>query len=410
VETVIPRLLAIALSVALLASACGSTTADNSSSESIQDALDALVAAGVPGAQMTIISDDGAKTLVAGVADVATGQAMVGDTKLVTGPLATSYLAALALALESDGELSLSQSVEEVLPGIVTNGSYITMYDLLQHNSGVPDYTRVGGGAGAVVEECRNLGDCNWDLDRMIELVAAEAPLYLARAGWSFSASNDVLTALILEELTDSSWTELLQKRLLTPLGLEDTMADWGQPINVAAGYYDLAGDGELQDMSALLPYGGGPSSLVSTSADVAEFFHRLLGGDVLGETQQQALKATVPTFLGDEEYGMGLSFPTGYQSGVVGNGGQTLGYASFVQHDPLTNETVALLVNTSGQLPDDEWQALIATATGMAGSDLTNERAAAPVQLRATCHIDPSAPLPSIPAPIEGGTETLDS
>lgn len=406
----ISRLLAIAAGVALMAAACTSAGTDQTQSDSVQAALDALVAAGVPGAQLTVIESGGTTTMVAGLADLGTGEQMTAETRLVAGPLATSYLAALALALEADDSLHLSQSVEEVLPGVVSNGSYITMYDLLQHNSGVPDYTRVGGGAGAVVEECRNLGDCDWDLHDMIQLVEAEPPLYLARAGWSFSASNDVLTALMLEELTGSNWTDLLEDRLFAPLGLVDTSAEWDVPQAVAPGYYDLSGDGELEDMSPLLPYGGGPSSLVSTSEDVALFFNLLIGGEVLGAAQQQALMATVPTFLGDEEYGMGLSFPAGFDSGVVGNGGQTLGYASFVQHDPQTDRTVALLVNTSGGLPDQEWQELVAAATGSTRGDLPTERAAEPVKLRATCHIDPSQPLPSIPRLVDEDTDTLDS
>jgi len=407
---VIPRLLAIALALTLVATACASTSSDDAASDSTQDALDALVAAGVPGVQLTVVTEEETTTMVAGLADVESADKMTPDSRLVAGPLTTSYLAALALALESDGSLFLSQSVEEVLPGVVSNGAYITMYDLLQHNSGVPDYTRVGGGSGAVIEECRNLGTCDWELDQMIDLVSAEAPLYLARAGWSFSASNDVLTAMILEELTGSSWTTLLEERLFGPLGLDDTSATWESHQDVVPGYYDLSGDGELENMSPLLPYGGGPSALVSTSADIASFFHRLIGGEILGEVQQQALMATVPTFLGNEEYGMGLSFPAGFAEGVVGNGGQTLGYTAFVQHDPITNSTVSMLVNSSGHLPDDEWQDLIATATGSSTGDLANERAAAPVQLRATCHIDPTQPLPSIPAPTAEVGETLDS
>ena len=409
VEQVISRWLAIALALTLVAAACGTTGSDDAESDSVQVALDALVSAGVPGAQLTVLDPDGATTLVAGLSDTASGAEMTTDSRLVTGPLATSYLAALALALESDGTLALSQSVEEILPGAVSNGAYITMYDLLQHNSGVPDYTRIGGGAGAVVEECRNLGDCDWDLDRMLKLVSTEAPLYLARAGWSFSASNDVLTARILEELTGSTWTDLLEEHLFEPLGLDDTSASWATPPEVTPGYYDLSGDDQLEDMSPLLPYGGGPSAIVSTSSDVASFFHRLIAGEILDTNQQLALTATVPTFIGDEEYGMGLSFPAGYAGEIVGNGGQTLGYTAFVQHDPLTSTTVALLANTSGHLPDEEWQNLIAIATGSDAGGLPTERAAAPVQLRATCHIDPTQPLPSIPAPV-GSAETLDS
>src|SRR5205814_8415107 len=54
--------------------------------------------------------------------------------------LTKTYVATVVLQLVGEGKLSLADSTERFLPGLVPNGSRITIRELLNHTSGLFDY------------------------------------------------------------------------------------------------------------------------------------------------------------------------------------------------------------------------------------------------------------------------------
>src|SRR3954466_10645164 len=99
-----------------------------------------VVETGMPGA--LALSGDGrcVRTAAAGVADLAAGSPLTSQHRFRIGSIVKTFVATVVLQLATDGRLRLSDSVEAHLPGIVAGGSEITVRQLLNHTSGIPDY------------------------------------------------------------------------------------------------------------------------------------------------------------------------------------------------------------------------------------------------------------------------------
>jgi hypothetical protein len=104
----------------------------------LQRLLDRLVAAGAPGAGGWVQDDSGARQAASGVADLRTGRPMRPELHFRAGSLTKSLVATVVLQLVAEGRLSLQDSLQRWLPGILPYGEQVTIRQLLNHTSGVP--------------------------------------------------------------------------------------------------------------------------------------------------------------------------------------------------------------------------------------------------------------------------------
>jgi D-alanyl-D-alanine carboxypeptidase len=108
--------------------------------------LDALVRAkgGPPGAIVTLRRGASTKVLTAGVADVKSRRAPRARDHMRIASVAKAFSGAVALRLVADGKLGLDDTIGSVLPGLPGAWSAVTVRQLLNHTSGLPDYSGVG--------------------------------------------------------------------------------------------------------------------------------------------------------------------------------------------------------------------------------------------------------------------------
>ena len=85
----------------------------------LQTELDDLVALGVPGAVLLVRDDDRSVVLTSGVSDLEAGTPMSADATFRIASLTKPYTASVVLQLVDEGTLSLDDTVEQWLPGIV---------------------------------------------------------------------------------------------------------------------------------------------------------------------------------------------------------------------------------------------------------------------------------------------------
>jgi D-alanyl-D-alanine carboxypeptidase len=107
----------------------------------VRSALDRLIASGVPGAVLVARDGDDVLRLAAGTADRATGRPMRPELRFRAGSVTKTFVATVALQLVGEGALSLDDTVEHWLPGLVPGGAAISVRQLLDHTSGLFDYT-----------------------------------------------------------------------------------------------------------------------------------------------------------------------------------------------------------------------------------------------------------------------------
>ncbi|MFE1146927.1 serine hydrolase domain-containing protein [Streptomyces albidoflavus] len=109
-------------------------------------ALQDLVKKGtLPGANAEVRHRDARWTAQVGHADTTTGRERTPGDHFRGASIIKTFIATVLLQLEAEGELSLDDSVEEWLPGLVRGEGYdaeaITVRQLLNHTSGIANYT-----------------------------------------------------------------------------------------------------------------------------------------------------------------------------------------------------------------------------------------------------------------------------
>ncbi|MGH8882673.1 MAG: serine hydrolase domain-containing protein, partial [Stackebrandtia sp.] len=139
--------LAVALgAVALLAggvTACAEP-AHLSSGEQLRRDVEAIHALGVSGLQARMIGPDGRPTVAtSGTADVNTGSPVAPDGYFRMASTSKTFVATVILQLAAEAAVSLDDTVEHWLPGVVqgngNDGNRITIRHLLTHTSGIHD-------------------------------------------------------------------------------------------------------------------------------------------------------------------------------------------------------------------------------------------------------------------------------
>jgi D-alanyl-D-alanine carboxypeptidase len=110
----------------------------------VQQGLDDLVAAGIPGVVAYVRHGNAQWRLSSGVADRATNRPAQAADRVRIGSNTKSFVSTVLLQLEAEHRLSLDDTVGRWLPGVVSgngnDGSTITVRQLLNHTSGLYDY------------------------------------------------------------------------------------------------------------------------------------------------------------------------------------------------------------------------------------------------------------------------------
>jgi len=340
-------LLAVALlgPAAVVAAGCGGSdaaspppaataapTTTSTSRPTLASQLDGIVDAGSPGV-ISLVNDGHRITLrVAGVADAGSGRALRPGDRFRAGSNTKSLVATVALQLVGEGRLSLSDTVERWLPGLLPYGDKVSLRRLLNMTGGVPDYQRLlepkilrGGRAAARVYSPREL----------VAMVAGRKPDFAPGTSWNYSSTNYILAGMIVERATHHRLRDELERRVIAPLHLRHTSF----PIDTTAiagrhaHGYGMVG-GTLRDLtvfnsSAAWATGG----IVTTVGDMARYWRALLGGRLLAPAQLAAMKTTVPVGRNvPVAYGLGIMKFTQFAracGALWGNGGDLPGFSS---------------------------------------------------------------------------------
>lgn len=332
------RVLAAAIAtfaLAVLSAGCSAedeieAAANDIESDLLQDQLDAVTEAGVPGGVLWVKDPGNDAILISsGVADIETKAPISVDDAFRIGSVTKPYVAALVLQLVDENALRLDDSVESVLPGLLPNGEQITVGDLLGHRSGLFEYEE-----DPRVVKPYLAGDYGyeWAPEELIEIAVSHGPTAKPGTDVGYSNTNYTVLGLIVEEVTGNSLGEELETRIFTPLELGETSFATGTEIEAqhANGY--LAGQGPLQDVTGVSPtHYWAAGNIVSTAPDVARFYEALLGGEVVSDDSLAAMRTVV-----EEEPGLdrGLGFAHGEAScgEWYGHDGAVPGYNSTVR------------------------------------------------------------------------------
>ncbi|TXS40367.1 class A beta-lactamase-related serine hydrolase [Streptomyces sp. uw30] len=310
---------AVALSVALAAPALAAAPA-GTDHEPTRRAAEAAVAAGVPGVTVTARDGQGTWSATAGVGNLKTGKPRSADDRYRVGSITKTFVATLLLQLEAEGRLSLDDTVEKWLPGVVRgnghDGSRITLRRLLNHTSGIFNYT-ADEDFGRTYFLKDGFFEHRYDTKKPGELVAlamTHKPDFEPGTSWNYSNTNYVLAGMVIEKATGRPYGAEVRDRIIKPLHLTGTSVP-GTRVTVpgpsSRGYSKLAetATGPTYDVTRLNPslaYSAG--EMISDSTDLGRFYTALLKGRLLPAKQLSEMKTTVKVDdIPNAGYGLGL-------------------------------------------------------------------------------------------------------
>ncbi|MGW2491438.1 serine hydrolase domain-containing protein [Streptomyces sp. NPDC001606] len=325
---------ATALGVATLLTACSGTTgaqpAPRSAAEQLRKDTATIHHLGVSGVQARVVAPDGRQSVAtSGTADVNTGRPVPSDGYFRMASTSKTLVATVVLQLEAEGRLSLNDTVDHWLPGVVrghgNEGSRVTIRRLLQHTSGIhdalPGYT--------TPKEYYQQRHRVHEPEQLIELAMAHAPDFPPGQGWAYSNTNYVLLGMIIQKVTGRPAHQEIDLRILRPLGLDQTRWMGTSPSlpRPHAQAYQFFGPGSRVDVTDQIPVDDENLSWVTTTRDENRFFRALLGGRLLPARQLAKMKQTVPVSAEVQRLWPGGRYGLGLVERPLGCGGTYWGH-----------------------------------------------------------------------------------
>lgn len=229
------------------------------------------------------------------------------------------YRAAAAAKLVADGRLSLDDTLTDHLPELENSIQYadqITFRMLLQHRSGIPNYTAQP--------------DFNWanppaTNEGRLALIQGKPADFKPNEKYSYGNTSFLLIGEILDKVLGYPNQQYIEAEILKPLGLEQTYFQLGQADmdKLVSGYHHPYKDDFKQ-----VNFTGTAGSMVATAQDVGIFLRALNDGTLLTK-EEQAIYSEI--------------YPYGHK-------GWLLGYQSIARYHEDIDTVLIQFVNTTGE------------------------------------------------------------
>ena len=325
-----------------------------------------VVDAGAPGVIVRIDDGRGPAVEIARQAPWTRADHVLAPTdRFRMGSNTKTMVATVVLQLVAEHRLRLTDPV-----GLVPNGSAITVRMLLNHTSGLFNYTN----DPAVLKAFTGQDTRAWTPRELLAAAVRHDPLFAPGTSYSYSNTNYVLLGLIAEKVTGHTMADLIQERIARPLHLTDTYLVTGTDPKTPALAHGYEPD--AAHLAPLLPPGtpagtafAGPArpagyvdttwinpstewaagGMVSTARDWARFDRALLSGELLPPALLKQMRTTVAeeSEFPNRRYGLGLEQVTTPCGTVWGHNGQVPGYSSENYTDAAGRRTVSVLTAT---------------------------------------------------------------
>jgi D-alanyl-D-alanine carboxypeptidase len=344
----------LTISAAVVAPDAGaaSTSAGRADDAALGRALARLVrhAYGPPGAAV-IVQRGGRSVLYrAGTANLATGAPIGASDSMRLASVSKAFSGAVALSLVADRRLSLRDTVGQWLRGLPRAWSKVTLRELLQHTSGIPDFTATEAFKKALLESLEKA-----PAPRVLLSFARKRLKFTPGSRYKYSNSDNIIVALMTEAATRQSYVTELRKIVFAPLGLRHTSLPRGVgiPAPIMHGY-DVAPPEQPLDVTHLFAAGWSWASggIVSTPRDANAFIRAYARCATTSSRIRRAQfrfrpGSSEPPGPGVNSAGLAIFRYQTRCGTMYGHTGNTAGYTQFVAASKNGKRSVVVSVNS---------------------------------------------------------------
>jgi CubicO group peptidase (beta-lactamase class C family) len=275
------------------------------------------------------------------------------NTKFRIGSLTKQFTAAAVLLLEERGKLNVEDPVKKYYPDAPSSWDKVTLFHLLTHTSGIPDYT--------TFPEFESLSTLRTTPDQLVKTFRDRPLEFVPGEEMHYSNSGYVLLGTIIEKVSGTTYERFLDENIFKPLGMKDSGYDSNSAIIArrAAGYGPgPSGPVNARYVDMTTPYAAG--GLYSTTEDLLRWEGALFGRRVLSAASLETL--TTPA---KSDYAFGLEVTKKSGRSVFQHGGTINGFSSRLAYFPDNKVTVVALSNLRGPGADSVVEKLGALAHG---------------------------------------------
>ena len=325
------------------ASASASASVSASETESAEKAritatAQGLVDAGHPAALAAVTKADGSTVGVAvGKGNLETGEAPPLDGEVRIGSISKTFTAVVIMQLVQEGKITLDEPIETYLPGLLKgegiDGNKITVRQLLQHTSGLPEYTDQIG-----LEDPFANRDKYYSARDTLDLALSKPAAFEPGSQFKYTNTNYIVLSLLAEKVTHRPLAEQITQRIIEPLGLSHTYYPGPGEENIRGTHphaYTRNKQGQLEDITRQDPSAaGGAGAMISTPSELTKFLQAAFNGTLLNQDSITEMKKTIEA--GDligvpgSGYGLGI-FSLPLSCGTAwGHSGGIPGYGSY--------------------------------------------------------------------------------
>ncbi|HEX7917074.1 serine hydrolase domain-containing protein [Rudaea sp.] len=292
-----------------------------------------------------------------GMGNIERAMSLSADDMFDIGSITKQFAAAGLLKLVETGKVSLDDPLSKFVKGY-PSGEKITVLELLNHTSGIKNYTDDGDLDAAVGNKMTTL--------QLIDTFKNQKPEFAPGTSWAYNNSGYLLVGAVIEAASGTPWCAYLQRTLFQPLGLNHTGCG-ADPVIAAKqvrGYTLIAGKLTPARLVSLTAANG---ALVSTVDDLQKWNRALHEGRVLKHDSYRRMITPVGKAV-PEQYGFGVYHTTLRGREMIGHSGLISGFRSYLLYLPQSRISVAVLQNKdvlAGVSPAEIARKLAAFAIG---------------------------------------------
>lgn len=338
----------------------------------LQQDVNALNNGGVVGVLARVTDHGEVTTATSGVAQLNTSQPVPQNARFRMGSVTKTFVSTVVLQMVGEGKLSLDDTVEHWLPGVITgngnDGAHITVRQLLNNTSGLFDYVNDDSFFSTLDTPSAFYANRyhHYSPQDLIAIAVAHPPYFAPGTSWAYSNTNFVVAGEIIKAVGGNTWETEVTNRIIIPLGLTGTTAPGDDPTiqgNHAQGYHIFTQNPSDRTYSDTtdhnMTWAGAGGALITTPSDTNMFFTALLSGQLLEPQELAELKTVVPIASG-VGYGLGIVRQELSCSAtpIWWHNGGTVGYATWVGTTDDGSRSLTLSLSTT-TFSDDPYTSL---------------------------------------------------
>ena len=281
-----------------------------------------------------------------GFADLEWNAPNTPDTRFRIASITKQFTAASILILQERGKLKVEAPLETYLPDVPQAWNDVTIFNLLTHTSGIPDFIHL--------PDFRNIETLPQRPEQLIAKIRDEPLQFAPGSDRAYSNTGYLLLGLVIEKLSEESYAQFVKENLLDPAGMKDSGYDTHAALihHRASGYtFEPDGFKNAPYLNMSIPFAaGGP---YSTTGDLLRWERALFGGKILSRASLEQM--TTPF---KQNYGLGVRIQNLDGDKIIDHSGSLEGFNTRLIHGERDNLVIVVLSNVGGpatdQLADD--------------------------------------------------------